>query len=63
MYVGVGVFNIFTTLATNGLGEQYLRHGLGKLGANTYVTFEGISMAYSSRFATIFLSLKERVSD
>ncbi|MFY0591762.1 7TM diverse intracellular signaling domain-containing protein [Roseivirga sp.] len=60
LYVGVVVFNILTTLATNGLGEEYLWPGRPGLDANIYVTFAGISMAFSSRFAAVFLQLKEK---
>lgn len=59
LYVGIVVFNILTTLATNGLSEQYFWPGSPGLDAQIYVTFAGISMAFSSRFAAVFLHLKE----
>lgn len=59
LYVGVVVFNILTTLAINGLGEQYFWPDSPGLDAEIYVTFAGISMAFSSRFAAVFLNLKE----
>lgn len=59
LYVGVVVFNILTTLATNGLGEQYLWSSYPGLDANIYVTFAGLSMVFSSRFAAVFLQLRQ----
>lgn len=59
LYVGIVVFNIFTTLATNGLSEQYFWPGSPGLDTQIYVTFAGISMAFSSRFAAVFLHLKD----
>ncbi len=59
LYVGVVVFNILTTVATNGLGEQYLWPGREGLDLNIYVTFAGISIAFSSRFAAVFLQIKQ----
>lgn len=59
LYVGIVIFNILTVQATNGLGEQYLWPESKGLDANVYVTFAGISMAFSSRFAAVFLQLKK----
>ena len=59
LYVAVVFFNILTTLAINGLGEEYFWTESPGLDDQIYITFAGISMAFSSRFAAVFLRLKE----
>ena len=59
LYVFVVIFNILTTLAINGLGEEYLWSSYPGIDAQIYITFAGISMAFSSRFTAIFLKLKD----
>jgi signal transduction histidine kinase len=59
LYVGTTTFAILTTVSTNGLGDQYLWPNLKGLDASIYITFAGISMFFSSRFAAVFLRLKE----
>lgn len=59
LYVGTTVFAILTTVSTNGLGDQYLWPNSKGLDSIIYITFAGISMIFSSRFAAVFLKLKE----
>ncbi len=59
LYVGTTVFSILTTVSTNGLGDQFLWPNSPGLDATIYVTFAGISMFFSSRFAAEFLQLKK----
>lgn len=59
LYVGTTVFAILTTVSTNGLGDQYLWPNAKGLDSIIYITFAGISMIFSSRFAAVFLKLKE----
>lgn len=59
LYVGTTVFAILTTVSTNGLGDQYLWPNSKGLDSIIYITFAGISMVFSSRFAAVFLKLKE----
>jgi len=59
LYVGATVFAILTTVSTNKLGDQFLWPNSLGLDAYIYITFAGISMFFSSRFAAVFLKLKE----
>tara|TARA_R110002073_G_scaffold89852_7_gene212544 strand:- start:8634 stop:9668 length:1035 start_codon:yes stop_codon:yes gene_type:complete len=59
LYVGTTVFSILTTVSTNGLGDQFLWPNSPGLDSYIYITFAGISMFFSSRFAAIFLKLNE----
>lgn len=59
LYVGTTVFAILTTISTNRLGDQFLWPNSQNLDASIYITFAGISMFFSSRFAAVFLKLKE----
>lgn len=59
LYVGSTAFAILTTVSTNGLGEQYFWPGYQGIDASLYVVFAGISMAFSSRFAAVFLQVKD----
>ncbi len=59
LYVGVVVFNVLTIIAINGLGKQYFWPSTPELDGIIYLTFAGLSMYCSSRFAAVFLKLKE----
>ncbi len=59
LYVGSTVFAILTTVATNGLGEQFFWPNSKGLDATIYITFAGVCMFFSSRFAAVFLKLKK----
>ena len=59
LYVGTTVFSILTSLATNGIGDQFLWPNYIDLDSWIYLVFAGISMFFSSRFASVFLKLKE----
>lgn len=59
LYVGTVVFNILTTLATNGISGQYFWPDQPELDGIIYVTFAGLSMFCSSRFAAVFLQLNK----
>lgn len=58
-YVGTTVFAILTTISINKLGDQFLWPNHKGLDATIYITFAGICMFFSSRFAAVFLKLKE----
>lgn len=58
-YVGTVIFNILTTLATNNISGQYFWPNQPDLDGIIYVSFAGLSMFCSSRFASEFLQLKE----
>lgn len=59
LYVGTAVFSLLTTLATNNISGQYFWPNYPELDGIIYITFAGISMFFSSRFAAEFLKLKE----
>jgi len=59
LYVGTATFTILTTLATNNISGQYFWPSQPDLDGIIYVTFAGISMFFSSRFAAVFLELKK----
>lgn len=59
-YVGIVIFGLLTTLAINKISGQYFWPNQPNLDEIIYITFAGISMFFSSRFAAIFLELKER---
>lgn len=59
LYVGTTVFSILTAVSTNNLGEQFLWINHKGLDSWIYLVFAGISMFFSSRFASVFLKLKE----
>lgn len=59
LYVGIVVFNILTTLATNGVSGQFFWPNHPDLDGIIYITFAGISMFCSSRFTAVFLELKK----
>lgn len=50
---------ILTTISTNGFGSQYLWSDKPDLDGIIYVTFAGLSMFYSSRFAAVFLHINQ----
>jgi len=59
LYVGTTIFSILTAVSTNGLGDQFFWPNSQGLDASIYITFAGISMFFSSRFAAEFLQLKK----
>lgn len=59
-YVGVVVFNILTILAIQGISGEFFWPNQPELDRTIYITFAGISMFFSSRFAAIYLDLKNR---
>lgn len=59
-YVGTTVFSILTTISTNRIGDQFLWPNSPGTDAYIYITFAGISMFFSSRFAAVFLKLPEK---
>ena len=59
LYVGTTTFTIFTTLAINNISGQYFWPNYPDLDGIIYISFAGISMFFSSRFAAEFLKLKE----
>lgn len=59
-YVGTTVFSILTTISINRIGDQFLWPSFPGTDAYIYITFAGISMFFSSRFAAEFLKLKEK---
>ncbi|MCL7753649.1 7TM diverse intracellular signaling domain-containing protein [Polaribacter sp. Z022] len=58
-YVGTVIFGLLTSLAINKISGQYFWPNQPNLDKTIYITFAGISMFFSSRFAAIFLELKE----
>ena len=60
LYVGATTFNILTALAINNISGQYFWPNQHDLDGIIYITFAGISMFFSSRFASVFLQLKKR---
>jgi DNA-binding CsgD family transcriptional regulator len=60
LYFGTAVFSLLTTVATNNISGQYFWPNQPDLDKIIYITFAGISMFFSSRFAAVFLELKER---
>jgi DNA-binding CsgD family transcriptional regulator len=60
LYVGSTVFAILTTISTNNLGDQFLWPSSPNLDGIIYITFAGICMFFSSRFAAVFLELEKR---
>ena len=59
-YVGIVVFNILTILAVHGISGEFFWPKKPELDRTIYITFAGISMFFSSRFAAIYLDLKNR---
>ncbi len=59
LYVGTATFSILTSLAINNISGQYFWPGQPDLDKIIYISFAGISMFFSSRFAAEFLKLKE----
>lgn len=59
LYVGTTIFSILTVVSTNRLGEQFLWTDQKGIDSWIYLVFAGISMFFSSRFASVFLKLKE----
>jgi DNA-binding CsgD family transcriptional regulator len=59
LYVGSTTFTILTTLAINNISGQYFWPHNPDLDGIIYITFAGISMFFSSRFAAEFLGLKK----
>lgn len=59
LYVGTVTFSILTTLATNGVSGQYFWPNQPELDKIIYISFAGLSMFFSSRFAAGFLQLKK----
>ena len=59
LYVATTVFSILTAISTNSIGEQFLWQSYKELDSWIYLVFAGISMFFSSRFASVFLKLKE----
>lgn len=60
LYVGSTVFAILTTISTNKLGGQFFWPNSPNLDEIIYITFAGICMFFSSRFAAVFLELEKR---
>ncbi|PQJ80739.1 sensor histidine kinase [Polaribacter porphyrae] len=59
LYVATTLFSILTAVSTNKLGDQFLWPNYKGLDSWIYITFAGISMFFSSRFASVFLKLNE----
>lgn len=59
-YVGTVVFNILTVLAIHGISGELFWTNQPELDKSIYITFAGISMFFSSRFAALYLNLKYR---
>jgi DNA-binding CsgD family transcriptional regulator len=59
LYVGTTTFTILTTLAINNISGQYFWPSYPDLDKIIYISFAGISMFFSSRFASEFLKLKQ----
>ena len=59
-YVGIVVFNILTILAIHDISGEFFWPNQPELDRTIYITFAGISMFFSSRFAAIYLDLKNR---
>ena len=59
-YVGTVVFNVLTILAIHGISGEFFWTNQPELDRTIYITFAGISMFFSSRFAAVYLDLKNR---
>lgn len=59
LYVATTVFSVLTTVSTNGLGGQYFWASQPLWDGTLYITFAGISIFFSSRFAAVFLKVKD----
>lgn len=59
LYVATTFFSILTAISTNKLGDQFLWPSYKGLDSWIYITFAGFSIFFSSRFASVFLKLKE----
>ncbi|TVZ56252.1 regulatory LuxR family protein [Lutibacter sp. Hel_I_33_5] len=59
-YVGIVLFNILTILAIHGISGEFFWSNNPELDRTIYITFAGISMFFSSRFAALYLDLKNR---
>lgn len=60
LYIGTVLFNILTVLAIHGISGEFFWPKQPSLDRTVYITFAGISMFFSSRFAAVFLDLKNR---
>ncbi|WP_422354158.1 sensor histidine kinase [Roseivirga pacifica] len=58
LYVGATIFGLATSLVLNGYGYLFAWPNNSVLDDHIYLTFAGISMVFSSRFAATFLNLK-----
>ena len=59
LYVATTIFSVLTTVSTNGLGGQYFWPEHPQWDGTLYITFAGISIFFSSRFAAVFLKVKD----
>ena len=59
LYVATTVFSVLTTVSTNGLGQQYFWTSQPYWDGTLYITFAGVSIFFSSRFAAMFLGVKD----
>ncbi|KYG80204.1 sensor histidine kinase [Roseivirga echinicomitans] len=59
LYVGTTVFGLATSIVLNGYGYVYFWPSNPQMDSHIYLTFAGLSMACSSRFAATFLNLKK----
>ena len=57
-YVGATLFGLLTSLVLNGYGYNYLWPDKPQWDSHIYLTFAGLSIVCSSRFAAAFLNLK-----
>lgn len=58
LYVGATIFGLATSLVLNGYGYLFVWPHNPFLDDHIYLTFAGVSMVFSSRFAATFLNLK-----
>lgn len=59
LYVGTTIFAVLTNISIHRLGDQFFWPNSNYTDASLYITFAGISMFFSSRFAAEFLQLKK----
>ncbi|MCE7991771.1 MAG: sensor histidine kinase [Roseivirga sp.] len=58
-YVLATLFGILTSMVSNGIAYNYVWNNAPHLDGHMFLTFAGLSMVFSSRFASDFLNLKE----
>ncbi|WP_420385456.1 sensor histidine kinase [Roseivirga sp.] len=59
LYVGATTFGLITSFILNGYGYRFIWPDMPGLDNHIYLTFAGLSMVCSSRFAATFLNLKQ----